>query len=181
MEVCPKTGADAAWIGQVLARYWGSPLIVAGAGHIAGHIIDASRLPALIAGDRQGLATYAIAAAAADDASAELVTLNALARGQGIGTALIEALVELLAAAGIAELRVSTTNDNLDALRFYQRRGFRLMAVWPGAVDQARNLKPAIPLIGHYGIPIRDRLDLARAIAATSSLRQNRLAPAPGD
>jgi GNAT superfamily N-acetyltransferase len=158
MEVCPKTGADAAWIGEVLARYWGGPLIVAG----AGSIIDASRLPALIAGDHQGLATYAIAA---DGAGAELVTLNALARGQGIGTALVEALVKILAADGVAELRVGMTNDNLDALRFYQRRDFRLMAVWPGAVDEARKLKPAIPLIGHYGIPIRDRLDLVRAIA----------------
>ncbi|MGD8245715.1 MAG: hypothetical protein PVG25_02965 [Anaerolineae bacterium] len=53
-----------------------------------------------------------------------------------------------------------TTNDNLAALRFYQRRGFSLVAVHPGAVDQARTLKPEIPAIGHSGIPIRDEIEL---------------------
>jgi hypothetical protein len=52
-----------------------------------------------------------------------------------------------------------TSNDNLDAIRFYQRRGLRLVAVHPGAIDQAREIKPAIPLVGHYGIPIRDELE----------------------
>ena len=58
-------------------------------------------------------------------------------------------------------VQLTTTNDNLDALRFYQRRGFRLVAVRPGAVDDARRtLKPAIPAIGSHGIPMRDELDL---------------------
>jgi ribosomal protein S18 acetylase RimI-like enzyme len=139
------------------ARHWGGSLIVAG----GGHIVDASRLPALIAGERQGLATYKIAP---DGGSAELVTFNALTTGRGIGTALIETLIARLRGARVGELRVSMTNDNLDALRFYQRRGFRLTAVSPGAIDEARKAKPAIPLIGRYGIAIRDRLDLVRPI-----------------
>jgi len=54
-----------------------------------------------------------------------------------------------------------TTNDNLRALGFYQRRGFRLASLRPGAVDEARRtLKPEIPEIGDDGIPIRDELDL---------------------
>jgi hypothetical protein len=54
-----------------------------------------------------------------------------------------------------------TTNDNLVALRFYQRRGFRLSALRPGAVDEARRrLKPAIPDAGAFGIPLRDELEL---------------------
>jgi hypothetical protein len=58
-----------------------------------------------------------------------------------------------------------TTNDNVDALRFYQRRGFRLRAVRPGAVDDARRtLKPEIPAVGEQGIPIRDEIELERAI-----------------
>ena len=157
MQVRPKTADDAAWIGKMLDRYWGGPLIVAG----EGRIVDASRLPALIAGAHQGLATYEIAP---DGTSAELVTLNALTARQGIGTALVEALVAGLAAAHIRQLRVSMTNDNLDALRFYQRRGFRLTAICPRAIDAARHTKPTIPLIGHYGIAIRDRLDLVLTI-----------------
>jgi hypothetical protein len=56
-----------------------------------------------------------------------------------------------------------TTNDNLDALRFYQRRGFRITEVRLGAVDEARRtLKPGIPAIGASGIPIRDEIVLER-------------------
>lgn len=36
----------------------------------------------------------------------------------------------------------------------------RLVAVHQGAVDAARRLKPAIPLIGKHGIPIHDELEL---------------------
>jgi hypothetical protein len=54
-----------------------------------------------------------------------------------------------------------TTNDNLDALRFYQRRGFRLAKLRRGAVDAARSrLKPTIPEVGSFGIPIRDEIVL---------------------
>ena len=60
---------------------------------------------------------------------------------------------------------VVTTNDNVDALRFYQRRGFRLVAVRCGAVDDSRRtLKPSIPLAGDYGIPLRDEIELAQPL-----------------
>ena len=54
-----------------------------------------------------------------------------------------------------------TTNDNVDALRFYQRRGFRLAVLRPGAVDESREaLKPEIPRSGEHDIPLRDELEL---------------------
>ena len=60
-----------------------------------------------------------------------------------------------------AACRLITTNDNVDALRFYQRRGYRLARVDAGAVDRSRvALKPAIPEIGAHGIPLRDELEL---------------------
>jgi hypothetical protein len=45
--------------------------------------------------------------------------------------------VDLIYAA-LGPLRVTTTNDNLEALRFYQRRGFKMTGLRPGAVDRAR-------------------------------------------
>jgi hypothetical protein len=36
------------------------------------------------------------------------------------------------------------------------------MGVHPGAVNEARRLKPSIPAIGAYGIPICDEIDLER-------------------
>ena len=62
--------------------------------------------------------------------------------------------------AGCTRLWLTTTNDNLDALRFYQRRGFVLAALYPDALIGSRPLKPEIPLIGAYGIPLRDELEL---------------------
>jgi len=64
---------------------------------------------------------------------------------------------------------VTTTNDNLDALRFYQRRGFRLVALRPGAVDGARGPKPSLPQIGAYGIPLHDEIELRLDLSARPS------------
>jgi GNAT superfamily N-acetyltransferase len=95
---------------------------------------------------------------------AELVTLDAVTANQGIGTALIEALISKLRGEMVTFLSATTTNDNLNALRFYQRRGFRITEVRPGAADKARCIKPSIPLVGEYGIPIRDEIELQRQI-----------------
>jgi GNAT superfamily N-acetyltransferase len=156
MKVRAKEAADQAWVEEVLARYWGGGRIV-----VHGRTFDARHLPALIAGDREGLATFQTET---DRSRAELVTLNAFTPGRGIGTALIETLVSSLCADGIALLRLTTTNDNLRALRLYQRRGFRFVAVRPGAVDETRKTKPTIPLTGEDGIPIHDELELVLAI-----------------
>jgi ribosomal protein S18 acetylase RimI-like enzyme len=94
----------------------------------------------------------------------EIVTLNAIERRAGIGTQLIEAAVGQARRLGCREIRLTTTNDNIDALRFYQRRGFRLTALRPGALTGSRQLKPSIPEIGEHGIPLRDELDLARPL-----------------
>lgn len=153
MRVRAKTPADQDWIDALLAERWGSALIV-----VHGTTFDAGTLPALVAGDREGLATY-------DPARGELVTLDALSLRRGIGTALVEALVAVLRGAGRDVLRVTTTNDNLDALRFYQRRGFRIVAVRHGAVAEARKLKPTIPALGAFGIPLHDEIDLERPLA----------------
>ncbi len=82
---------------------------------------------------------------------------------QGVGTALLSAVARVAKAAGCSRLWLVTTNDNLHALRFYQRRGFRLVALRPGAIDRARReLKPEISLVGLEGIPIHDELELER-------------------
>ncbi len=156
LPVRDKTGADQPWVEALLRERWGSTSVV-----VHGMRFEAAALPALVAGDRQGLATYRI------DGDAELVTLNAIRSGQGVGTALLRELVRRLGAEGVPRLSVTTTNDNLDALRFYQRRGFRLARIRCGALDEARGLKPSIPLVGAYGIPLRDELELRLDLPAT--------------
>jgi len=122
-------------------------------------LVDARRHPALIAeidGSLAGAATWI----ATDDA-VEILTLHAASRWRGAGSALLAAARSLARAIGAERLWLITTNDNLDALRFYQRRGLRLTRVDPGAVERSRSaLRPGIPEVGFYGIPIRDELEL---------------------
>lgn len=92
--------------------------------------------------------------------SVTIVALRALSPGQGAGRMLLDKLAAICRDAGYSSIRVTTTNDNLDALAFYQRNGFRIAAVRPGAVDQARKLKPSIPMVADNRIPIRDEIDL---------------------
>ena len=80
-------------------------------------------------------------------------------RRAGIGSRLLERVIGAARDAGCSRLWLTTTNDNLDALRFYQRRGFQLCALRTGVVGDTRRLKP-LPATGAYDIPIRDELDL---------------------
>lgn len=132
-----------------------------GARHVArrGAVVDALRQPALVA-ERDdaivGLLTYAV-----DDRDCELLTLHAGEHRRGVGSALLARLHDVAARAGCARLWVVATNDALDALRFYQRRGFVLADLRAGAADRARRqLKPDIPPAGGHGIAIRDELEL---------------------
>ena len=90
----------------------------------------------------------------------EIVTIDSTAHGEGIGTALIDAVNKRAKAKGCTRLWLITTNDNLNALGFYQKRGFQIIAIHPNAVDEARKLKPQISLKAANGIPIRDELEL---------------------
>ena len=143
---------------RFLERQWGSAVQVA-----HGTMFRPAELPGLIAqtpGEPMaGLLTYE-----ARGAVLEIVTLNAVPRQAGIGTALVEEAVAEAARRGCREVRLTTTNDNIGALRFYQRRGFRLAELRPGAVNRARRAKPEIPVTGEYGIPLRDELDLIRSV-----------------
>ena len=148
-----STAEDRAATSELLIELWGSPII---ASH--GSIFHPSELPGFVArqdNEIVGLITYAI-----DDDWCEIVTLNSLREGMGIGSRLIQAVKQTALEADCSRLWLITTNDNLHAMKFYQKRGFRPIAIHPNAVDEARKLKPEIPLIGNDGIPIHDELEL---------------------
>ena len=107
--------------------------------------------------ERGGFAMYRV-----DGESWELVAIEATQRQSGAGTALLAALESAARGAGCRRLWLITTNDNLDALRFYQRRGFEFVAVHRDALAKSRQLKPDIPEIGEFGIEIRDELELEK-------------------
>ncbi|NES12803.1 MULTISPECIES: GNAT family N-acetyltransferase [Micromonospora] len=139
-------------------REWGGPYVV-----VHDTRYDLRELPTLVAVDGAGRLAGALVHRLADD-GLEVVSLAATSPGLGAGTALLVAAEAVAVAAGAARLWLVTTNDNLDALRFYQRRGLRIVAVDAGAVDRARELKPTIPWIGADDIPLRDELRLERRL-----------------
>jgi ribosomal protein S18 acetylase RimI-like enzyme len=156
MRVGDLTDGEQAWATSVLEHELG--------GHLQarrGEVIDVLDGAALVAwrkGKRVGLLTFR----ADGDARTELAAIIAIERRSGVGSALVRALVERARAQGAREIRVTTTNDNLAALAFYQRLGFRLVELRAGAVDAARaSLKPSIAANAANGIPLRDELELA--------------------
>lgn len=157
MAIRPITTADKEWVTQVAKTEWRSTQMIS-----RGNMWDISTLPGFIAeeeGRAVGLLTYQL-----DGEECELSSLNSLRPGRGIGTALIVSLRAKAKEAGCTRIIVITTNDNTNAIHFYQKRGFVFSAVRINAMDEYRKLKPQIPLTGDDGIPLRDEIELALAI-----------------
>lgn len=89
-----------------------------------------------------------------------IVAVNAFTALRGVGVALVDAMKEHGRRNGVTCLRATISNDNVVALRFYQKRGFRLSALHRGIYDAMRAMKPSLPLTGLDGIPMRDELEL---------------------
>lgn len=144
--------SDRAWAEPFLNKQFGGCVQAR-----RGALLDVLALPGFVAERHAkpiGLVTYHW-----EEDECELAFMAAFERQVGVGTALLEALLQ--AVVGCERIWLVTTNDNLDALRFYQRRGFVLAAIRPGAVDEARRtLKPQISTLGDFGIPLRDELEL---------------------
>jgi 5-(carboxyamino)imidazole ribonucleotide mutase len=153
IDIRSKEPADEVWVRRFMVERWGATRMVA-----HGTRYYPAELPGFVAvadEERLGLVTYHLAGD-----GCEIVTLDSLRPSLGIGSALIEAVEVAATSAGCRRLWLITTNDNLNALRFYQKRGFHLVAVHPEAVDRSLALKPEIAHFGQDGIPIRDEIEL---------------------
>ncbi|MDD2956623.1 MAG: GNAT family N-acetyltransferase [Oscillospiraceae bacterium] len=87
--------------------------------------------------------------------------MQSLWENHGVASALLRAAIDAAKAKGCARIWLIITNDNIHAIRFYQKFGFDLAALHHNAVAAAREIKPSIPLIGEDGIPIRHELEFA--------------------
>ena len=95
----------------------------------------------------------------------EIISFDSILEGKGIGTVLIEKVENVAKQKQINIVSlVTTTNDNLSALRFYQKKGYRITSIIPDAVNEARKIKASIPLIDNDGIPLNDELELKKII-----------------
>ncbi len=152
----------------LLQQHWGGKKIAT-----RGRLIDASKLPGFAAVTAEegceersgelnekirektvGLITYQL-----HDNQCEIVTLNSLREGIGVGSALLDAVLGIARNHHLHRVWLTTTNDNTDAMNFYEKRGFGRAAIHTNAIEAARKLKPQIPLVGLHGIPIKDEIE----------------------
>ncbi|HJS18288.1 MAG TPA: GNAT family N-acetyltransferase [Anaerolineales bacterium] len=132
---------------------WGDEFVVA-----HGVIYHPETLDGFIAVDGEewtGEVTYTVS-----EDECEIVSLDSLREGQGLGTRLIDAVMKEARKQNCRRVFLITTNDNLNALGFYQKRGFELVRINRGAVNESRKIKPSIPLLGMNNIPLRDEIEL---------------------
>lgn len=149
-----KQETDNVWITDIATRLWGSTEIIS-----KEHAYDILRLPNVIAerdGKPVGFVMYAI-----EEKACEIVALYTALENQGIGTKLLDRVKEEVKRDGCTKIWLMTTNDNTQALRFYQKRGFVISAIRMNVMHEKRKLKP-IPLLGNDGIEIRDEIELGR-------------------
>jgi ribosomal protein S18 acetylase RimI-like enzyme len=154
-SIRPIEVEDRSWLAEFMREQWGAEAQV-----VRGELFYPHTLSGFVAeaGDTVvGVATYRFL----NEETCELATLNALQSGRGIGAALIQAVVEVAQREHCRRVVVVTTNDNMEALRFYQKRGFVLSQLRPNALARSRKLKPQIPSVGKDGIPLRDEIELA--------------------
>jgi len=93
----------------------------------------------------------------------EIMAIETLNKNVGVGSALIIAVKEIANAQNCNRLYLTTTNDNTNAFRFYQRRGFTMCAVRWNELDYSRKLLP-IPLIGDDDIPALHEIEFEMAL-----------------
>lgn len=153
IQIKEITPDDSAWLEKLIENEWGgNPLVVR----------TVSYFPHKMAGfvafhgdERIGILSYEIR-----KETCEIIIFEVFDKFKGIGTKMLEALKELAREKGCKQIYLMTTNDNLDALRFYQKRGFTISGIHIDSVKKSREIKPSIGLTGDFGIPVRDEIDL---------------------
>ena len=154
----PVQPADLPFVRAELIKHWTDTGIWS-----IGKRYQADELPGFVAVDEAdptnhlGLVTYIIHPGGWQG---EVITLSSRSEDSGVGTALLAAAADALRAAGCKRAFLTTTNDNLRTLGFYQKRGWKLAVLHKGIVDAARAHGAEIPAMGFNGIPLRDEIEL---------------------
>lgn len=139
-------------ISALIAERWLSTEMI-----LRGQVIDLTPAEGIAVYEQEkliGLLTYTIR-----DDLCEILSLDSLLEGRGIASALITQLIAITKQNNCKKNIVITTNDNLHAIGFYQKRGFDMIRLYHNALDTSRKLKPQIPLIGENNIPLRHEIE----------------------
>jgi GNAT superfamily N-acetyltransferase len=155
VDVRPLREADRERARAWLRAHWAESMAA------NGELFSPAEHHGFVAGDWDGLITYRLGGG-----RCEVTLLMAVREGEGIGSALLDATADAARADGCTDLWLITTNDNLRALEWYERKGFSVSEIRRGAVDRSREtLKPSIPTHNpDNGLPISDEIELTLAL-----------------
>jgi ribosomal protein S18 acetylase RimI-like enzyme len=151
MDYIEKTENENKAVSEII-RGWGSDILVS-----RGKIHRAEDLDGIVVYDNKevvGLGLYDI-----KNYNCEIVLLETFVQNKGIGTQIIERIKEIAKVKNCERIWLITSNDNIDAIKFYQKKGFCIVNIYINAMEESRKIKPEIPYIGNYEIPIRDEIE----------------------
>ena len=129
---------------------------------IRGEIIDGTKVDGFLIQEKGtiiGLITYKFYGDIC-----EIVSIDSKKENLGIGTSLLKEVEKVAIDNACKKMRLITTNDNMRALQFYQKRGYCLTKLYPNAMDEVRRLKPDVPELGDNDIPLRDEIELEKLL-----------------
>jgi len=145
---------DFEWIKELYTRTWSGDICVS-RGKVQKVDDFTGGFVAETGGQNTGFITYTVTGP-----EVEITGMVSLKENSGIGSALVKAVIEMAKKQKLKKVCLVTTNDNLNGIGFWQKRGFKLVKVYPGSMEFVRKIKPAVPLIGENGKPLRDELEL---------------------
>lgn len=151
-------------INQFIQKHWYSTEMA-----VRGKLIDMTSLDGFFISDHSvvvGLITYLI-----HEHECEILSLDSTCENKGIGTELLKSVIDVARASKCGTVKLITTNDNINAMRFYQKRGFDMSHIYHNAVEISRKLKPSIPLTGDFGIPIKHEIEFVFYLSGEKATR----------
>lgn len=152
MQYAEVTDNNRAAVNEFIKKQWFSTKMAVG-----GRLIDMTKLDGIITLENDeiiGLCTYVIYGG-----ECEIISLDSLNEGIGIGSELVARVIETARKLHCKMVKLLTTNDNINTIKFYQRRGFDMCRLYCNAVNMSRKLKPSIPLKGDFDIPIKHEIE----------------------
>jgi len=153
MKIRSFSPDDATWLEELMNRDWGGlPLVIRGKKY------NPVVLDGVIAENENGIAGFLFYEMQGENC--EIIVFEVFDKFKGTGTILLDELKRIAKDNNCKRIYLMTTNDNLDALRFYQKRGFHICGIHMDSVKVSRKIKPSIGMTGDYGIPMRDEIDL---------------------
>ena len=157
MEIISISDKNKEQINNFLISHWYSTDMV-----VRGEVVDMTKLDGFAAYENEdiiGLITYRI-----EGSECEIMSLDSLKENRGIGTVLLNKAIETASNFNCIKIKLITTNDNINAMRFYQKRGFDMMRIYRNALEKSRKIKPSIPITGNFGIQLKHEIEFERKI-----------------